>query len=170
MLYLRPRPWPWKKEQTGLLAALRSSLMFHQPPVVFPDLWLTEAATSWFIFSVQMGCHKTWSLNQAVWTHVRCFLPHKNRYGGADLICAMESQYTETSMSHQKGKMTSESTLARLTRGTNIRWQCDEWIAEGCSATWAWRAEVPSNPAGPEEESRPCTPSIQPQREAGLHG
>ena len=79
MLYLRPCLWPWRKEQTGLLAALRSSLIFHQPPVVFPDPWLTEAATSWFIFSVQMGCHKTWSLNQAVWTHVRCFLPHKNR-------------------------------------------------------------------------------------------
>ena len=28
----------WRKEQTGLFAALRSSLMFYQPPGLFHDL------------------------------------------------------------------------------------------------------------------------------------
>ena len=67
--------------------------------------------------------------------------------------------------------MTSELTWARLTRGTDIRWQCDRWRAEGCSDTCAWRAGVPPppHPAGPGWGSMPWTPSIQSQREAGLH-
>ena len=73
----------WMKEQTGLFAALRSSLMFYQPPGLFHDLWLTEAAISWSYFPSVDGVTQNPIPEPSdmdrlqVWATAICFVPQR---------------------------------------------------------------------------------------------
>ena len=119
-----------------------------------------------------MGWHKTRSLTQASWTDVTCLVSHKSRDLEAwshlcNWVCHIRSH-----ISSLKGKKNDFTVnLSKAYWGTNIRWQCDGWIAEGCSDAWAWRAGVPTppHPAGPGWGSMSWIPSVQSQREAGLY-